>query len=315
MRNRSGTTLIEVLVSIFVMGIGLLALLTLFPLGALSMAQAIRDDRIAHAAENARSVAEAFDIRHVKTGTSPFDNPGGGLPNLNNIAGYDGPSYPVLVDPFGALAPTVGAQQFVTGGFVVGSFAVPRVSVKWLPAPSTSSIFRFFTLMDDIMFTEDGIADTTTTGEINREGDFSWAYLLRRPRVTVQSVVEMSIVVYNKRSLSLNPGLNPSEFPFTAAFDNSAGTVTVSWNPATGQAAPLIRPNGWILDASIVNGRPHGFFYRVTGVTDLGNNSLELQVAGNNPFKDFPKGGAGAGVVIIMEGVAEVIEVGTGWVP
>src|SRR5438477_55497 len=33
--NRSGTTLIEVLVAIFVMGIGLIALLVLFPLGAL----------------------------------------------------------------------------------------------------------------------------------------------------------------------------------------------------------------------------------------------------------------------------------------
>lgn len=43
--SSSGVTLTEVLLAIFVMGIGLLALLTLFPLGALTMAQAIRDDR------------------------------------------------------------------------------------------------------------------------------------------------------------------------------------------------------------------------------------------------------------------------------
>ncbi len=45
MKRRPGITLIEVLVAIFVMSIGLLALLTLFPLGALRMSQALQDDR------------------------------------------------------------------------------------------------------------------------------------------------------------------------------------------------------------------------------------------------------------------------------
>ena len=53
MSRRPGITLLEVLIAIFVMGIGLLALLVLFPLGALTMAQAIRDDRCAQAAQQA----------------------------------------------------------------------------------------------------------------------------------------------------------------------------------------------------------------------------------------------------------------------
>ena len=55
MDRRPGVTLIEVLVAIFVVALGLLALLTLFPLGALSMAQAIKDDRIALMSSNAVS--------------------------------------------------------------------------------------------------------------------------------------------------------------------------------------------------------------------------------------------------------------------
>lgn len=57
--GQSGITLIEVLVAIFVMGIGLLALLTLFPLGALEMAQAIKDDRTGVVAANAVALSEA----------------------------------------------------------------------------------------------------------------------------------------------------------------------------------------------------------------------------------------------------------------
>ena len=52
-KKRAGITLIEVLVAIFIMGVGLLPLLTLFPLGAISMARAIKDDRAANIAEEA----------------------------------------------------------------------------------------------------------------------------------------------------------------------------------------------------------------------------------------------------------------------
>jgi prepilin-type N-terminal cleavage/methylation domain-containing protein len=53
--KRRGVTLLEVLAAIFIMGVGLLALLTLFPLGALSMAQAIKDDRAASVAADAET--------------------------------------------------------------------------------------------------------------------------------------------------------------------------------------------------------------------------------------------------------------------
>jgi type II secretory pathway pseudopilin PulG len=57
MNRRIATTLTEVLIAIFIMGIGLMAILALFPLGAVQMAQAIKDDRAAHAAANAASLA------------------------------------------------------------------------------------------------------------------------------------------------------------------------------------------------------------------------------------------------------------------
>ncbi len=68
MKSRPGITLVEVLVAIFIMAIGLLALLTLFPLGALSMAAALRDQRNSEAAEQANACANAMSVR---TDTAP----------------------------------------------------------------------------------------------------------------------------------------------------------------------------------------------------------------------------------------------------
>ena len=64
MNQRSGATLMEVLVAIFVMALGLMGLLVLFPLGALSMAQAIQDGRSATAAGNGAAISEIRLVRH-----------------------------------------------------------------------------------------------------------------------------------------------------------------------------------------------------------------------------------------------------------
>jgi Tfp pilus assembly protein PilV len=54
---RGGVTLVEVLVAIFITGVGLLALLVLFPLGVLNLAQAIQDDRVPALAADAATLS------------------------------------------------------------------------------------------------------------------------------------------------------------------------------------------------------------------------------------------------------------------
>ena len=55
--SRRAVTLTEVLIAIFLMGIGLMAILSLFPLGASQMAQALKDQRCAEAATNADALS------------------------------------------------------------------------------------------------------------------------------------------------------------------------------------------------------------------------------------------------------------------
>jgi prepilin-type N-terminal cleavage/methylation domain-containing protein len=59
-----GVTLIEVLAAIFIMGVGLLAMLTLFPVGALSMRRSINEDRAGMSLGALSAAAAEFAIVH-----------------------------------------------------------------------------------------------------------------------------------------------------------------------------------------------------------------------------------------------------------
>jgi prepilin-type N-terminal cleavage/methylation domain-containing protein len=72
--RESGVTLVEVLVAIFIMGVGLLALLTLFPLGALDMAQAIKDDRAAAIAADAVAFSQEAEDVVLRTRDFVYDS-------------------------------------------------------------------------------------------------------------------------------------------------------------------------------------------------------------------------------------------------
>jgi type II secretory pathway pseudopilin PulG len=83
---RPGITLLEVLVAIFIVAIGLLALLTLFPLGALRMGQALKDDRTSQLALTADGYLRAHWRGSVvaelkKLPTNPLDPPNPGNPD------------------------------------------------------------------------------------------------------------------------------------------------------------------------------------------------------------------------------------------
>jgi hypothetical protein len=327
MNRRTGTTLVEVLIAIFVMGIGMLALLTLFPLGALNMAQAIKDSRAAHSAANAAAIAEAWGIRNAAGITGAYNAPTF-FTSLASTPNYDGPSFPVLVDPIGVYS---GSPNWVTANVrqlngVVG--AVPRRSPNFIPATPALTrnqlILQTFSLLDEIQFAPAGTGlPDLSTNEIQRESVYSWAYLVRRPRFSVTSVADLSIVVYNQRPFFLAP----SEDFFYAVFDNSRNVVTVVLQ--SGQTA-AIRPGSWILDATVevdpqnvkTVKKPHGFFYRVEEVTETTVNNqpaLELSVA--TPFREFPLPQPNQayvpspGMVFFMDGVVEVIEKGPGWLP
>jgi prepilin-type N-terminal cleavage/methylation domain-containing protein len=336
MNRRRGVTLIEVLVAIFVMALGLLTLLALFPLGVLTMEQAIQDDRAATAVENATALAIVQDIRHDPAWTQPqlgavkplYRNPN---PAVFSDAPPDGPSYPVYLDPNGWRSYLPPYQSVIGGGQPNGTpIGVPRSTVSFVN--SNADFLRWFTLLDDIQFDDGTKGSPAGTPSLvsnppptfERDNRYSWAYLVRRPMTGDPTVVELSVVVYAQRQMALNSSLQGDEAAFAATFDPSSNIVSIRWNPNVGQAPPNIRPGTWIMDTSLTPsttqaglfGPPHAYFYRVVGVTDTSATSMDVEV--QTPLRGFPIPGAQqplSGTIVVMEGVAEVFDKGTGWHP
>lgn len=313
--RRAGATLIEVLVAIFLMGIGMLALLTLFPIGVLRMAQAINDERAAQASACAVSLANIKDLRHDQSLTSPtdfFKQPDASLA----AADPDGRSYGLFVDPagwFNALGPN---QTFVGG-----EKAAPRVLPSFIKVSTTPALdtLRWFAINDDIIFDPDTALPKANASSFDRDTRFTIAYLLQRPRYNDASLVEMSVLVFNRRPITLRQDLTPAENAYPASYDTSKNMVTLDYSNPT-VVAPALAAGDWIYDCSVLNSAtnpgtaaPHAFFYRVVSVTDLGGNKIQIEV--QTPLRGFPANSLTAGRVMVLDGLYEVFEKGAGRLP
>jgi prepilin-type N-terminal cleavage/methylation domain-containing protein len=332
--SRPGVTLVEVLVAIMITGVGLLALLTLFPLGALEMAQSFKDDRCGHIKHNAAFIANAWNLRQDPNVQAAMLNPGGGLqsfyqPNTNppqvNPTLANVQSYPVFVDPNGYWAnannppATVAWQNWVAGQpglpmrVTYSPFTFPSPDPNFNPgvnpAYSQQQLLRWTTFLDDMAFPRDdpnGIPEgrpcipadpllNPAGGFVDRAPRYSWAYVCRITKAGTPSLVELAVVVYSGRPLN-TPATG--ETPFSAVFTGTVATLT--WNP--GQNPPDVQPGAWIFDATMTPD-PHGYFYRVLSATQTGPTSMDVEV--QTPFRN-----AGAGTVVIMDNVIEVFERG-----
>src|SRR5262249_18690476 len=103
MTRRKGISLVEVLVAILITSVGLLALLVLFPLGALEMTQAVQADRTGHIKRSAGAMANTWNVRYDPLVTNAMLNPNTLVAN------------PYIPNPGIVLPPALIALQAVPG--------------------------------------------------------------------------------------------------------------------------------------------------------------------------------------------------------
>ncbi len=325
--RRPGITLLEVLTAIFIMGIGMLALLTLFPLGALSMARAIRDDRAAAMTANAAAIAAALNLRKDAAVDAAFDRdpkhlepppaPAGSL-RINSPYDPEQPSAPVLIDPQYALLPgQLNLGEFPPGAWAPwatpGSPGIVRVAPS--VANNTQLANYWFTLQDEIEFDTFGSPFRGGSLNVNRPGTYSWAALVRRPRQGTRELPEMTVIVYSQRATDVFD-------PEPTFFD-----PTGMWKAGTARnqilvplaAQPSIRKGTWLLDVSYVPPNPlpsagtpttgntiNGHLYRTENVTETpGGLVVEL----DREIK------ANISTLVVLKNAIAVLERGTTWAP
>jgi hypothetical protein len=281
----------EVLIAIFVMAVGMLALLTLFPLGALSMAQSLQHDRAAAAANLAAEYAQAMDLRHDPGVTPAFTAPPPGY--TGPPANPSGPSWPVFVDGFGGLVnpKPLGAARPSTPG-------ISRVRPSY--APTLQQTARWFSLPDDLSFAPDA---TPADGRVQREGRYTWAYLLCRPRASDPAVVDLTVVVYSGRSTQVSSG----ETTYAAAGVKGDSGLVLTYTPAQGK--PALRRNAWVVDVTFdaTQRVTQGNFYRIVNVAEVDGQTLSLE--SERPLE------ADVNAVVVLDSAVEVLKIGAGRSP
>jgi Prokaryotic N-terminal methylation motif len=365
--RRAGLSLVEVLVALFIMALGMIALLTLFPLGALQMGQALKDDRCSqavYAADNyMRSYWKKYVLEQPANSRDPFTqaftNPrsnaypsltvtpmiqagqGGAMPTLNNGQNGEEPSYPVFIDPRGFEGRRRNAAFAQEVFWVAGrqtanplQARIPRrtLGVNVTPLASTPALsgliqfgpyvdpVRTCTLLDDLTYDENASARRVDSGNnalpVERQGRYTWGWMLQLPRVAERTYANMAVVVYDARNPDF-PAVD-GEATYDAAL--TPGSTSVAFAYPAG-AVPNVRAGGWVLDGSMQNNNlgpatPRfrlANFYRVTGVElDEATNTIRLDL--QTPIKPLPTGtwptvnGTYPGKLYVLKGVAEVFE-------
>ncbi len=126
--HRPGVTLTEVLVAMFVMAIGMISLLTLFPLGAMQVGQALRDDRCRQTALQAdaymRSHWRHNVVEVLNSNNSPIEPYFWAMDDVNL---YEFPS-------------STANPKYFSGGVILNKFlTVPLPSGAMIPSNTVGS--------------------------------------------------------------------------------------------------------------------------------------------------------------------------------
>ena len=195
-RPRRGLSLVEVLIAMFVMAIGMIAIFTLFPLGAIKIGQALKDDRCSQTATQADAYMRSYwRSEVVKKLTSPVPGllsgvsepfygaidesnslvGGGSLPTSIPIAApvggysdFNAPGYPVMIDPLGYESRAGSFDQSVVAYTASAGTSTVRLlprrqllQVANAPTPPSTvtrqqAAFRIASMSDDYTFSKNG---------------------------------------------------------------------------------------------------------------------------------------------------------------
>ncbi len=256
-------------------------------------------------------------INPVQIATIGVDKTFGSIYQSNSKS--TAPSYPVFIDPIGwnvrTGLPDQGWVGYTLGSVYSGSafLALQRRTLNQIvpvsnpyPTAVLGNLFnnqlnsvqtvRYFSLLDDIYYTPNGGADTTS-GSVQRGEKFNFSYLIQRPENNQRTQVHLHIVTFQNRPPTDSPASEDVAF-ITGGFP---GSTLLSVRYPGGTNLPVNR-GGWVL---MVNQgtQLQADFYRVVGISptdNVGDFNLELQ----QPLNTI------GSHLILLQDISEVFDAG-----
>lgn len=348
-KSRSGVTLIEVLISMFIMAIGLMGILALFPMGALQMAQAVKDERSSQTAKLMEGHAKYLWLiawTQPTSGTLPWEmqdeavvlNRAPELAALDNanvqpnqVAAYvsgtlpganyqsdrlrSTPSSPVYIDPIGAATQPGGAANSSQNWVGFPLTLLPRRSMSAITSLTGSALqtagrIRICSLLDDLTFDTNGVPPPNL---VRRAGDYNAGYIIQRQKNNVRTEVNLTVVVYRRRPPT------DTYAPETPIGYAACGQGQREFTLIPNAGIPMPKVGTWLLalrapapvNAAAIIGEIQEFadFYRVVAVTQTGGN---WQVELAQPVRNRRQNSQPYFAAIVqMENVIEVFDKGT----
>jgi hypothetical protein len=318
----------------FVMAIGLLGILALFPLGVLQMASSVKDERSLQTAQivdgNARilwrlatqNATTEDQMFQFEPGLQAFENPdpayqtyNAAMPKLIDPTSTE-PSLPIYFDPIGYSVQPGNQSVWVAGlSAAAGSQDIlPRRNIAplWLvppyPALTPQQLIatrnRLFCLNDDLTFSPQG-----TANPVIRDGKYSAAFLVQRPNNLNYNQANVTVVVYRNRPFA-DTFSAETVVGYNAAL--TPGSTSVSFPKA---GIPALRKGTWILLAGRIDtpantlhqAYAYANFYRIVSVQDDG---VQYMLEVSPPLRQCGPPGTTSypAYIIAMDNVAEIFE-------
>ena len=212
------------------------------------------------------------------------------------------PSYPVVLDPIGygsrssIKAERVWVARDYASSTTYAGLLMPRRTVQ-SAIVNPSSSFDLCTLTDDMTFLSNGAP--AGNNELGRQGRYSWAAVVQRPRNEERLTADLYVMVFDKRPALPQPGDETVVAPDSPVAKDTR-SVTITLPNRTGDTSPvLLRRGGWIIDGTIdavavtdanfSKARRQFFAYRVSGFTEIGPgtpaNTTKYDVDLETPLK------------------------------
>ena len=284
MIKRKGLSLLEVLISIFIMGIGMLSVLAMFPAAADMMGRAITNSQIAEGLVNARGMQDGVD----------WISPSGPYYQYLNAPVWKSPTTdtPVflLLDQYASV---VGINSFSNLSIEVGSIS-----------GASSTAGRFFTCNSDLILNKQGVANLDDDGNsvpVEREAKFTIAHFFTKPTpITNQNYIKRNILVFKDRSQVITSN-DFTYYPISSFISTNQFTLSVNANGA-------LKTRQWVMITdSLANAYPTAVdFFEISTADDSGAKTT-IEISPSLPSTGF---GTGAKSVYLLKDVAKVIYTG-----